>query len=184
MDIGNFIHISFITLVCGIVIFVYFELIINFHQRGRLGKVEYPKNQQFDEYSLFIRWKTSEDRLYRTGIYLAYAWIIFVLFAWSYNVFVEPFYGLTAFSALPYILFFSNIIEIRERGLLINGLLVPWEDIERYKWDQRKENASLVLIYKQRKMGFKRFRSAPMPYLLSTKLEKIMNEQAGLKKDA
>ncbi|WP_433744297.1 DUF5673 domain-containing protein [Falsibacillus pallidus] len=177
-------HVLFVSVVCAIVFLVYLELIVSYHKRNRLGKVTYPERREFDEYSLLMRWKTTDDSIYRIGIIVAYILMIFVVFAWGYNVFVEPFYGLTIAAGLPYLFFFSNVIEIRHGGLMINGHLVNWEEIDRYEWHERKGNASLVLFYKKRKLGFKKFRSGPMPLLLSRKLEEVLKNQPYLNNGA
>jgi hypothetical protein len=167
-------HIIVVTVVSVIAFYLYFEIIVSYHRRHQLGLIIYPKRKDFDEYNLIFRWRTTEHVGYRVAVFIAYASLAFVAFSWFYNIWIEKNVIMLVLTVLPYALLFNHIIEVREEGMLIDGLYFRWEDIQTYELDDRGDRASLTFVLKKRKYGLKRFRSRMVPAPILREVDKQM----------
>ncbi len=156
------------------IVYLYGEMIHSFYKRHKLGELHYPQDQvvSFSSVGLPVQLKTLTHRSNFFVVIFLHVVIIGTLILWIYNIWIHPFYLGFTLAALPYLLLFKYVVEVRENGLIINGFMFNWNEIEEVEWVPKNDTKSLVILFHKRKILFKRYMSKPLPTILADELDK------------
>ncbi|WP_070119521.1 DUF5673 domain-containing protein [Bacillus marinisedimentorum] len=131
---------------------VNFSLVVYhfFRQKG-FGDILYPYGHVFQTEFGSIVIKSTNTWQYRTAVVLAAIFVLgaaagmFLLPVSNHLLFLFPMGMLYSFTLV--LLF--NVMEIRTKGLTINGFTIPWEDISSYRWNGSGLHYRLCVYHKQ-----------------------------------
>ena len=156
-----------ITLIMAMIVVWNFVLIIHPFQRKKLGAKLFPVGKRAGKGVKQIR--STDSFQYKMGQVCLYFYTPISIYTMVYLLITPGNWAIIAFGlsmvgvSLASYTMFSNVLEIRERGILVNGVNIPTSNLKTWKWSGHEENRLRVYYHKPILKLFKRMTTTELP---------------------
>ncbi len=157
------------------------SVIYHFFRQKEFGDILYPYGHVFQTEFGSIVIKSTDTWQYRAAVALAGLFVSgaaagFYFYPVSSQLFfLLPMGMLYSFTLV--LLF--NVMEIRTKGITINGFTIPWEEVSSYRWNGSGLHYRLCIYHKQA-FFTRKHQTMLIPKAEKEKIEALMTEKLGI----